>query len=351
MKIIGCDIYTFNLPLLKPFFTKGKWISNRKGFLLRLNSSDGAAGFGEISPLPAFSRESLREVRIQLQSLAFKNFKTIPQLFPSVRFGLESALWNLLADQKKFPLQKILSPSQKINRKNIPVIGLLQGSLENVVSETKRMKARGFRDFKLKVGTNDMAQDIEKVRRVQALLKNRGTLRLDANQFWTFEEAISFAKAVEKDSIEYIEEPFKDIFTQRSLITQFFQTTGIPVALDESLRGMDPEHFKPFPGLKAVILKPTILGGIEKTFRWVKKAKELKVQAVISSTFESGVGLSMLAQLAAALECFPVGVDTYKWFLKDILIRPIKMVRGNLIVPAKSLRETDLDFSMLKTVV
>jgi len=380
VKITGFDIFTFSLPaalesnrqaglpVVQPFSLKGNSLSKRDGFLIRLNSSDGAVGFGEISPLPGFSQESLVEVKLQLKSLRLKIFnETIPQnceklegvlgfwlskyrLFPSVQFGFETAVLNLLADQKKVTLQRFLSPSKKINRKSIPLVGLLEGSLENIAAEAKRMRKQGFRSFKLKVGAKNIAQDIEKVRRVQGVLKGQGTLRLDANQFWEFLDALCFAKAIEKDSIEYIEEPFKNISTQLSRITEFFKASGIPVALDESLAGMNPEDFKSYHGLRAVILKPTILGGIEKTFHWIQKARAKGIDIVISSTFESGMGLLTLARLAAAFACHPSGLDTYKWFSKDVLTAVLAMDQGNLILPSMPLNEHQLNFSLLKKI-
>lgn len=338
MKITGFDIYAFSLPFSKTFSLKGNLISKREGLIIHLTSLDGSVGFGEISPLPGFSRESLKEAKKQAISLRMRHsqIKNYSHLFPSVRFGLETAVLNLLASQKKATLKT----------RRIPLIGLLVGTIENVISEAQRMRKKGFRNFKLKVGAKNITGEIEKVRRVQSILKNQETLRLDANRFWKFEEALRFGKALKKVSIEYIEEPFKDISIELQRVTEFFKATGIPVALDESLVAMNPKDFQSLKGLKAFILKPTILGGIEQTRCWIQRAKALKVQAVISSSFESGVGLAMLAQLAANMAS-PAGLDTYKYLSKDLLLKPLQMDRGNLIIPSRPLRESDLDFKLL----
>ena len=342
MKITGFDIYGFSLPFSKTFSVKRNLISQRKGLIIRLTSEKDTVGFGEISPLPGFSSESLKKARQQVVILRSKVlnkniiFRNIPQLFPSVRFGLESAVFNLLTKK------------ESAFKKSIPLIGLLQGSMKDVVCEAQKLLRQGFQNFKLKVGTENILQDIEKVQRIQIILKNQATLRLDANQFWKFADALRFAKAIEKNSIEYIEEPFKDISTQLQRVTEFFKETGIPVALDESLGGMNPKNFQSLKGLKAFILKPTILGGIEKTLQWIQRAKALKVPAVISSAFESGVGISMLAQLARSFDCLPAGLDTYKYFSKDVLIDPLKMERGNFMISARPLKEKELNFSLLR---
>ena len=335
MKITGFDIFTFNLPFTQPFVVKGRPISKREGLIIRLTTEDVSVGFGEISPLPGFSKESFKEARWQVVDLRLKS-----TLFPSVQFGLETAVLNLLAAQR----------NKTSKTHHIPMIGLLEGSMENVISEARRMKKVGFQNFKLKVGGKNIVREIEKVHRIQNILKNQGTLCLDANRSWKFKEALRFGKALKKDSIEYIEEPFKNISTQLPRVTEFFKTTGIPVALDESLVAMNPKKFKPLKGLKAFILKPTILGGIEKTRCWIQRAKFLKIQTVISSSFESGVGLSMLAQLAVSFDSLPVGLDTYKYFSKDLLLEPFQMDRGSFVIPSWPLKENDLDFDLLKKI-
>jgi O-succinylbenzoate synthase len=49
------------------------------------------------------------------------------------------------------------------------------------------------------------------------------------------------------------------------------------------------------------VLKPTLLGGISRTLRFARRASRLGVQSVISSAYETGVGMSALVALAAGV--------------------------------------------------
>ena len=359
MKITGFDLFRFKLPLLRPFPGKTGAVPTREGLILRLTLPNGSVGLGEISPLPGLSTESLKEAQKQVLFLKSKILNQTPplhcdqfdgslerwlkpyHLFPSVVFGLESAIFNLLAEGKRAPLHRLLgSPSGT----PIPLIGLLQGHPEAIVKETQRLYREGVRTFKLKVGHRDIQEDFAKIQKIKEAVKGWATLRLDANQAWSFQEAVDFANALPKDFIEYIEEPFKDPSPKK--MRDFFRATGIPVALDESLIKMKPEELAPTEGLKAVILKPTLLGGLEKTLRFIKQAKKSGITPVISSSFETGVGLSTLAHLAYCNDGLPAGLDTLKWFRHDLVRKRkrIRLKKGKLSIPPGPLRMEDLNW-------
>lgn len=78
-------------------------------------------------------------------------------------------------------------------------------------------------------------------------------------------------------------------------------------------------------GAAALVLKPAVLGGLERTAQLAAWAAQRGMRAVVSSAFESSLGLSQLAQLAAALETAPGvqasqhGLATLSWFAEDLL--------------------------------
>jgi isochorismate synthase/2-succinyl-5-enolpyruvyl-6-hydroxy-3-cyclohexene-1-carboxylate synthase/2-succinyl-6-hydroxy-2,4-cyclohexadiene-1-carboxylate synthase/O-succinylbenzoate synthase len=72
-------------------------------------------------------------------------------------------------------------------------------------------------------------------------------------------------------------------------------------------------------GVAALVLKPTILGGMERTLALAAWAQRHGMRAVVSSAFESPLGLSQWAQLAAAVDAAagsPThhGLATLGWF-------------------------------------
>ena len=108
----------------------------------------------------------------------------------------------------------------------------------------------------------------------------------------------------------------------------------MPVALDESIaEGLYQEDFlQNKTWARAVVLKPTLLGGTRTAEDWAAEAIECGLKPVVSSCFESGVGLIALAHLAATIteEDIPAGLDTYDWLAEDILERRFQARNGKL---------------------
>lgn len=332
MKITGSDLYGYNLPLTNPLTLKGKTFDRREGLLLCLEGANGATGWGEAAPLPGFSRESLEDAIRELSELAasmagrevdddsigadgtFACELDSMNLAPSVRFGFETAAWNLYAATHGVTLAGVIS---RRPRAVVPVNGLLTGSPAEVLKEARRMRSAGYEAVKLKVGGRSIQEGIDLVRAVRESLGESVSLRLDANRAWSFEEGVRFARGVWGLGIEYIEEPLTD----PAGLGEFARTCNIPVALDESLVGMVPEALEKHHYAGAVVLKPALLGGVSRTLRLAARALEFGMRPVISSAYETGVGTAALVALAAGIgkEEIPAGLDTYRRLTEDVV--------------------------------
>ena len=332
------------------------------GFLIKLTDEKGNLGFGEIAPLPNRSQESMRSAQIQLtrlrQNLIGKN---IPlgveklngkftrwfsryKLAPSVRFGLETAILTLLADQRQISLSKLITDLPK---RKIQINALLDGGPSEIPHQKTEVKQRGFRYAKLKIGHKSVTADAQKVKEIIKTFGNKIQIRLDVNQRWNLKQALDFVKKIPRRNIEYIEEPFK----QKYLISTFFDVTKIPVAVDETLFFLKPPGIEKIKGVKAIILKPSVLGGIEKTMEWVKWAQKNKVKPVISSSFETEVGIYALGHLAACVkDNVAAGLDTLKYFRQSLLKTKVGIENGSLNVADLKINSRNFNSALLKKV-
>ncbi len=343
MKLASLDLFRYSLPLAAPLPLAGKTLQRREGILLRMRGDGGEEGWGEASPLPGFSRENLEEVAEQLrdagkdlagrevtggwldQNGGFARGSGVLSPAPSARFGLDLALWNLLSSAGGKLLPE-MTPGQPT--KTLWLSGLLSGSTEEILNEARRMRESGYRSVKLKVGGRTVEEDAELVSAVVQTLGESAMLRLDANRAWSFEEAEEFARATADSRYEYIEEPL----AEPGVLSRFARETDVPVALDESLVGMEAEELGVHAYAQAVVLKPTLLGGISRTLRLAERARSLGVTPVVSSAYESGVGTLGLLALAATIGNAPAGLDTYRRLAEDV-ISPGLDLRAGVNVP------------------
>ena len=91
---------------------------------------------------------------------------------------------------------------------------------------------------------------------------------------------------------------------------EVYEKTGLPLGVDESLL----EYNKNVPpGTSTFIIKPSFHGGISKTLSLFKDAKKRNIKCVVSSTFETSLGLYALALLAKNNSKTPAGINTFNY--------------------------------------
>lgn len=336
MRLAACRIFRFRLRLRRPLTLKDRTLHVREGLVVKLTSDSGHVGYGETVPLPGFSSENTdtalkelsvlrtgmcdREVPPGLAKLdgAFEGWLSQPVLSPSVRFGFESATLHLLANHRGVTLPQLLSPAPS---SSVSINGLLSGSAKEIEERAAMLLRNGYTAFKIKMGGFSADEAVAIVRTVRAVVGDEVPLRLDANRAFSYKDALSFFREVSQFSIDYVEEPVKTLDQLRKLITD--DIAPVPVAMDESLLEITPEELSSLSAVKAVVLKPTMLG-LERAMCFARAAIECGVAPVISSSFESSLGIATLASLAAVVNTdnIPAGLDTLDWYAEDLFEHP-----------------------------
>lgn len=334
-------VHRYTLPL-SDSSAAGDTGARREGALLELRDESGNAGWGEAAPLPGFSAESADDAARQLVSLTAPGAPE-EEPYPSVRYALELAQLSLRASTSGEPLPRMISPAP---RDTVELSALISGEPDAAPAEARRLREAGYLAVKTKVGRLPVDDEAALVRRVAYELGGL-SLRLDANRAWSLEEALAFARGIESVEVEYVEEPLAD----PALLPRFAEESGMPVALDESLAGMPAAALADHGYASAVVLKPTLLGGLSRSLAFAARADDLGMKAVVSSAFESGVGTLGLVALAAALpgDGAPAGLDTYRRLGADVL-RPLLELGPSLDVAELLGTERELDPRCLEPV-
>lgn len=321
------SLHQFTIDLDKPLPVRKQRIEKRSGLVLSATASNNMLqrqAYVEISPLSGldnqgqtligFSRETLAEVSEQLTAL-------LPQLhqqpsdnllalaeqtpYPSLAFGL-SQLHAKLAG--KFDGHAITS-------RTIPLIYRHSDEPLTAVSERVASLASSVYAVKVKVAQEPLEDEIKLIHQILAIRPDL-KLRLDANRGFTLEQAIEFAACIPLNSIEYIEEPCQNLDDNQD----FYQAIAMPWALDETLN--DPTYqFELQPGLRALIIKPTLLGSIEKLQHLIETAEEHGVRCILSSSLEASLGIEAISRLAQIITPDEIpGIDTLGAFSQDLVV-------------------------------
>ncbi|QYJ85981.1 o-succinylbenzoate synthase [Shewanella mesophila] len=323
MTLLTLSLYSYQIPLDKLLPVGNQRIETREGLVLQVSTETQRQAV-EISPLSGidvdgqpitgFSQESIAEV-IQvlvesmpsLQGLHIDKLLDVADTTPlaSLAYGLS------LLHAKLNGKLSLHHDSAGI----IPLIYRHQDEASEHLQQRVNALSNKVHAVKVKVGQTSMEDEILLIHQILAIRPDL-KLRLDANRAFTLEQAIDFCACLPLASIEYIEEPCHSAKDN----VQLFQTVGIPFALDESLNDKRYQ-FNMLPGLTALVLKPMLIGHLNRLQQLIEEANVNGVRAVISSSLEASLGIEALK--AISLECTPdeiPGLDTLSAFSCDLIV-------------------------------
>ncbi|XP_006647426.2 protein PHYLLO, chloroplastic [Oryza brachyantha] len=372
-RIHAAEYMLYRIQLAAPR-TSGRSESSfsHEGFILKLCVGENIVGFGEVAPIE-IHEEDLLDVEEQLRFLfhrmkdakldvvpllrgSFSNWIWtnigIPpsSIFPSVKCGLEMAILNLLAAQRMDRLYDIFTGSNVVecnqsSTASIQICALVDSNRTpmEVALAVVKLIAEGFTTVKLKVGRRESpAEDAAVIQKIREIVGYKINIRADANRIWTYEQAIDFGSRVKDLCLQYIEEPVDSV----NDIIRFCENTGLPVALDETIDNLTGDvipklHQFSHPGIVALVIKPSVVGGFETAAYIAKWAHMHDKMAVISSAYESSVGLATYIQFAHYIDrqnaiisriknkgsCGTVvhGLGTYQWLREDVSEQKLKI--------------------------
>lgn len=355
LELKSAHLYKYTLPFNEALVIKNATLHQREGLILVLTDANGFEGISEISPLPGFSVDTVETALLNTTMLLKKMIGTgefvehcssrgeggwAENVTPSIaHYGVETAILSLLGNINYVTPGDLLfgSTSDKV-----PINGLIRGSLSDWVPESERMISTGYKTLKIKVGRINSTLEARGIQDIRKFVGSDIKLRLDANRSWDLATAIEFGKAVEPADIEYIEEPLLD----PADLPRFFDACGVPFAFDETLHHiMDPTiSFESYTGLRALVLKPTLIACTARLIALVNQARENEVQAVISSSYESDVGLFHLAQLAGSIggQEITVGLDTRSALTSGTTLSPATIENGYMSTTLLTTKDLDL---------
>jgi len=332
----------YALPLRQPWRSAHGQIRERKGLLVELVTECHHYGYGDAAPLPALGSETLdqsaRWLARQLPALSgLSPSQALSRLeaasiCPSARCGLETAMLDLLAQQRELPLRRLLRPQAAEELEVNASLGPLDAEASARLRHTP-----GFRVYKLKVGLAPVADELALLYRVAAQLPFGVVLRLDANRAWPPNLAQAFLAGLEGLPVESVEEPLVTPTLQGLRALQ--RVAPCALALDESLAGFDLARLLERPSVRRLVLKPTLQGGLLPCLAIARRAQLAEVEVLVTTTVDSAAGTWAAAHLAAAL--YPPGAGpahglaTSGWLAGD-LGQPPPIEHGLLRLPQRS---------------
>jgi L-alanine-DL-glutamate epimerase-like enolase superfamily enzyme len=312
VKITGIRAWREAVPLKRPYEIASMRIDDVDLFFVRISTDEGVEGVGSASPAEEVTGESpeacgatlsaagldwlegrdLQESDALLRELAKSHRET-----PAARAAVDMALHDLLGRIQGVPLVDFIGRCHDALPTSV-TIGI--SSVEESIAEAEEYLGKGFRSLKVKTGRN-LDEDEDRLAKLRQLVGPEITIRIDANQGYTVEEASGLGKLATRLDLELIEQPLPSSSDSelRSLPSELRRL----VAADESLR--DEEDARSLAGEPAACgtfnIKLMKCGGIRPALAIADIARSAKIDLMWGCNDESVV--SIAAALHAAYAC------------------------------------------------
>lgn len=280
------------------------------------HTPDGRMGIGECAPLPDLSCDFGSRYGRTVKRLADESAAAGRLLydklrnFPSVLFGLETALLNLQAGS----LALFDTPFSR-GEEGILINGLVwMGNVEQMLHRLSVKISEGYHCVKLKIGSNDTERELSLIESVRSLMpEGELEIRVDANGAYDADTARRVMERLAACGVHSIEQPVRA--GQPAIMGSLCRNAPLPIALDEELIGVvGREHKASLLDSIApqyIILKPTLHGGIHGCQEWIDMACERGIGFWVTSALESNIGLNAIAQWCATQRhTMPQGLGT-----------------------------------------
>jgi len=314
---------TLNLQFKFPAGTsRGVLLHKPSSFLLL--EKDGVKGIGECSTIPNLSIDPVETYSEKLEEVCRLlneggDLDSIDlSLFPSIAFGLETALLDLKAKGSKCLFPSAFTQGET----GIPINGLVwMGDKDFMQKQILEKIAADYHCIKLKVGALDFETELDIISGIRQQFSPEDIeLRLDANGGFTPTDALEKLEKLAAFHIHSIEQPIKQ--KQFEAMAELCQQSPIPIVLDEELIGVQSadkefilEKIKP----AYIILKPSLVGGFRQSEEWIRLAEKHNIAWWITSALEANIGLNAIAQWTYTLNSpLPQGLGTGQLYHNNI---------------------------------
>jgi len=311
VQLFRIEILRARLRCHKPFRTASVVSDVCRTLVVRVYTRNGLSGIGEAVPKPLLTGETVEGCEAAIRQFLWPAVQGLDAWavedlhramdrcvcgHPAARAALDMAVHDLLARSAGVPLASFLggSPRPVLTDFSIGLCGP-----EEAAAEGRRLVEAGYRAVKVKVG-HDPDQDVERVRAVRAAVGPDIGLRVDANEGWSFAQALRALKRMEPCDLELVEQPLPrwDLEGMARLRARIQP----PLAADEAVHTLQDARRVLETGAADVLnLKLMKCGGLHPARQIVALARAGGLGLMVGGMVgESGISVAAGASLAAA---------------------------------------------------
>jgi L-alanine-DL-glutamate epimerase-like enolase superfamily enzyme len=357
--LIACaQLYPLEVPMSRPIKMAGETVTHAHTLLVRLIDEQGLEGWGEASAAPLMTGETLGSITASAEYLLSKSVglqvaepSAINTLQERILYGNssakschETALMDLFARRKNIPLYQLLAGDTAVKSSaQLEMLHMLaSGNLQGEIDEALALRKEGYRQWKIKVGTGDVMNDVRRVRAICAQLQG-DVISADANQSLSEVDAIAIASAGVGSGLRFLEQPFRTNMMQAMVVLH--QSSGLALCADESIQDIsDITDHGVANAAQGVSLKLIKLGGTQALLAAGRLCLARGMQVNLAcKVAETTISAAATAHVGFALGDVAWGFSmSNRYLTADVCRQPLAPIRG--LVTAEQVNRPGLGF-------
>jgi len=323
--------------------------TGRAAVLVKITASDGTIGWGQSMPVPRWSYETLETAYSTLtrylapelvglnpdDGVAIESVltRTIAPSFstgqPICKAGIDLALFDLTGKLRR---QTARQRWGREGRDRIPLSWTLNPrSLDEVEPSMAEAKARGYRDFNVKVAP-DPKFDLELCRLIRRLAPD-AYLWADANGGYDEATALEVIPKLADLGVPVIEQPLPA--NRLTGYRRLKQQGALPILMDEGIvSSVELREFIALDLLDGVAIKPPRCGGLTEARRQIELLREHGLMFFGSGLTDPDCSLAASLLIFGAYDLEHAAALNGPQFIDvSILKEPLRAAGGELEVP------------------
>ncbi len=315
MKITRLELFHISIPFLHPYKLSKVYgtLTDAHAVVIKVHTDAGIVGLGEADPKNPFTEETPASVMaVMREGIAPYLLGRDPLQVSEIESHLDQAvkgnlmsrgavnmaLFDILGKVHQLPVHVFLGG---LRHDQLPLLGPIgSGTPAEDADAIETLIQQGFRTVMIKMGALPVREEIRRAVAAVERYGDRLTLIMDANQGWSFKEALQFIEGIHGSEPAVLEQPVAtgDLTKLKSIRDR------IPylLSVDESLVTLeDAAEVIRSGAADAFSVKVSKNGGLRKSLTIAQAAEVFGIKILMNSMLEFGITQAASLQVGCTL--------------------------------------------------